>query len=168
MGREKARIISGCQQIYDHRLIYAKAYENWCQWRDTDLMGCDTAQVRTKPVMSQRSIIGTLQLWTSDYVFFGNFTWNVPVTISISHCQQRRKVKYNKHCGNDVISGTTVPCRPNLDSAPLIIPAGMATYYEDRVRHKLTSEGWKRKHQFGSLKGIRSAIPRGDARYWFE
>ena len=32
------------------------------------------------------------------------------------------------NCGNDVISGTTVPCKPNLDNAPLMIPAGIATY----------------------------------------
>lgn len=35
------------------------------------------------------------------------------------------------HCGNEVISGVTVPLIPNLRSAPRIIPAGMATYCDN-------------------------------------
>ena len=40
----------------------------------------------------------------------------------------------------EVISGTTVPTYPNRASAPRMIPAGMAAYYQEefciRLRHK--------------------------------
>lgn len=98
---------------------------------------------------------------------FGSLTWNVPVDIFIDAIFHKVIIPY-LHWGSVVTSGTTVAWNPSLESAPRMIPAGIATYCSQYRCVIDVSADYTVTYHFGPPQRLRSPFPARNPREGFE